>query len=356
MTRLDAPSTITADPAPPPWRAPLDAVAPFLRHGPSARALLMALELGVFELLAPDVPTAPDELRRMLSLPPESLALLVDLLAGQGALARDEAGRVTPTPALLAALAHRDLLEAKLFLGLAAERDLLAGLPALLGDRPAFMARAETFRLFDYRFAETGADPAAVARWVRLTTALTTAEAPAFLAHADLRGHARLLDVGGNSGEFARALCAATPGLSAEVLDLPGVCRAGEAHLARAAPDAPVRFRPADFRRDPIPGGFDLIAFKSVLHDWPDAEAETLLTSAARALPPGGRLIVFERNGRGLDRGPVTPDTAPHVLFAPWYRGPDRYVRTLERLGFEIRLTTVEIDLPFLLLDARKPA
>jgi hypothetical protein len=94
------------------------------------------------------------------------------------------------------------------------------------------MADARVFKFFDYRRALQDSEDNRVwtRRWMRITTALTACEAEACLTRHDFSPHRRLLDVGGNSGEFARRICAAHPGLTATILDLPVVCAIGRDH------------------------------------------------------------------------------------------------------------------------------
>ena len=43
-----------------------------------------------------------------------------------------------------------------------------------------------------------------------------------------------------------------------------------------------------------IPAGHDLYILASVLHDWDDAQAGRILQCCRRAMPRGGRLLLFE--------------------------------------------------------------
>ncbi len=40
---------------------------------------------------------------------------------------------------------------------------------------------------------------------------------------------------------------------------------------------------------------FDMITFKSMLHDWPEREAKQFITGASHSLEPLGTLLIFER-------------------------------------------------------------
>lgn len=43
-----------------------------------------------------------------------------------------------------------------------------------------------------------------------------------------------------------------------------------------------------------VPGGSDLYLSKSVLHDWSDDQAVTILGHCREVLPPGGRVLIVE--------------------------------------------------------------
>ena len=76
-----------------------------------------------------------------------------------------------------------------------------------------------------------------------------------------------------------------------------------------------------------------------------------------QALDPGGTLLVFERGP--LETGGAVPSFSllPLLMFFRSYRSPSLYVKTLRELGMaDIRCTHLQLDSPFFLLTARKPA
>ena len=189
---------------------------------------------------------------------------------------------------------------------------------------------------------------------MRLTSTLTRYEARACMQLHDFGRYRRMLDIGGNSGEFILQLCRKFPELHGTVLDLPLVCEIGMEHVL-AEPEHPrITFVKADIRNDPLPAGYDLVTFKSMLHDWPEEEADRFITKAARSLSPGGTLLIFER-------GPIQARTTappfsmlPILLFFRSYRLPAVYMRRFEALGLQdIELREIELDTPFFLVTAR---
>lgn len=316
----------------------------FIENEIAARALALSFARGWIDQWAQGA--SPD-----LEMDPEAERLLRGILENAGVL--DAAMRLSP--AFATALQYRDLLEARLWFCNLVAIDIAAHFDQLLTDVPAFMAHSRTFELFRYDLAMSldEADIAATSQWVRYTTALTKYEAPAALERVNLADKRRMLDVGGNSGEFARQAVTRWPGLSATVFDLPGVCAIGRRHVGD---DRRVSFQPGDLRRQGLPGGHDLISFKSMLHDWPDEEARDFLAKAVAALEPGGMLLIFERDRIDARQG-LPYWMVANLVFLPFFRHADIYRRWMEELGLlyvEVSYTT--LDMPFQLIVARKAA
>jgi ubiquinone/menaquinone biosynthesis C-methylase UbiE len=165
-----------------------------------------------------------------------------------------------------------------------------------------------------------------------------------------------MLDIGGNSGEFALQVCRRVPAMRATVFDLPLVCRIGREHVARAPEADRISFASGNALTDPLPGGFDLVTFKSVLHDWPEREARQLLARGAEALAPGGSVVIFERAPLGADPACLSFGTIPLLVFARHFRPPAPYLTHLAALGFvNIRADRILLDVPFSLVTADKP-
>lgn len=314
----------------------------FLEQFIGAMALESALRNGLI-----------DALRERRPMPTSRSAdILSAMLEANGVLAQ---GRLTASFAKVLDQ-RRPILEQKLkFLRLAA-RDVTNGLDDLLGDLPAFMARSETFALFRYDKAMQ-TDPAALDAtrpWVDYVTALSEAEAPALVPHLPLAGASRLLEVGGNTGVMARAALEMHPDLSATILDLPAVCALGEEIGAHPR----LTFTPGDAREPgwPLVAGArpDVIMFKSVLHDWPQDQAMTMLAHAIDHLAPKGRIIICERGAfRG---GPMPFWMTANLVFAPFYRPESDYRAALAARGMsDVSQTEVALDMTFHIVSGRKP-
>ena len=292
-----------------------------------ATALSTAFETGVIDHLAQRPSGSMDALRNALKLDARGLQFLLGLLRANGVI---DTGTEAPvlTPAFRAALAFRDILEAKLYFAKLVAPDFVQLLTALLMEPARFAEHARIFKLFAYQHAleSTPDNLARTARWMRLTTALTAYEAGACIAAHDFSRYRRMLDVGGNSGEFALRLCRANPALEATVYDLPVVCEIGAAHVAGVAEGTRIRFVSRDRAQPALPAGHDLVTFKSMLHDWPDTEMADFLRRARDALAPGGTVLIFERGQLPVDTNalPLPYGQLPLMLFFRSYRTPQQ--------------------------------
>ena len=338
---------------------PLDflVVDDFLKSLVDARALKTAFELGLIDRLVEHRSGSVEALGRALGCDRQGIRLLLDLLGANGVV-EERNGDVRFTRRFATALRFRDLLEMKLDFAGFLINDFADLFTALVKNPAGFTGQARLFQLFDYRRALDlrfeNYEPTRA--WMRITTTLSRYEAQAALAQYDFGQHARVLDVGGNSGEFVLQLCRRHPHLRASVFDLPLVCEIGMEHILAEPERDRIGFIKGDVRAEPLPEGYDLIVFKSMLHDWPVQEARGFLDKAARALKPGGAIVVFER--APLEIGAAAPPMSllPAMLFFRSYRPGLDYVTHFQTLGMMgVGYRTVALDSPFFLVSAVKP-
>ncbi|MDN5005282.1 methyltransferase [Bradyrhizobium sp. GCM10027634] len=330
----------------------------FLKTLIDARALKTAFELGLVDRLVEHRSGSIEALGRAVGADRQGLRFLLDLLRASGVIEERE-GDVRLSRRFQIALRYRDLLEAKLdFAGMTINdfADLFTG---LIRDPAGFAGQARLFQLFDYRRCldpQRAENFPPTQAWMRLTSALTRYEALACMELFDFGGHRHMLDVGGNSGEFLLQLCRRHPELRGTVYDLPVVSEIGMEHIL-AEPEHPrIGFIRGDVRQGPLPSGYDLISFKSMLHDWPARETRQLIEKAAAALEPGGTILIFERGPLRIgDRG-LPFSVLPLLLFFRSYRPALDYITQLRTLGFEdVTHQDIELDTPFYLVTGRKP-
>ena len=333
-------------------------VEQFVADAMQARALQAAFDLEVIDTLES---VESIEVLRLLSGRRCDRAggeFLLQVLSRAG-IVEQAAASVCLTPTFRRALRFRDLLTAKLKFSELIAADYFEKLPQLLQSADDFMATSRLFELFDYGrcFDVTPQNCMQAARWIHLTSMLTRYEAPVCHEHYAFSQHQRMLDVGGNSGEFALQICRREPDLTATVVDLPVVCAVGQRHLADEPEASRITFEPMNLLEDSVPQGFDLITWKSVLHDWPIEYVEQFIESSIAALPEGGTLLIFERQKWDFSNEAFPYGLLPVMLFFRSYRMADVYTELFERFGLtDIQSEVIQLEVPFILVMGRKLA
>lgn len=99
-----------------------------------------------------------------------------------------------------------------------------------------------------------------------------------------------LMDLGGGSGVVSMALLRRYSNLSALVVDIPNVCRAGHELAIENAMQHRLRFFPADFMHDALPTGFDMVLECDV-----GVYNEALFEKVRASLNPGGRYVIVDQ-------------------------------------------------------------
>lgn len=127
----------------------------------------------------------------------------------------------------------------------------------------------------------------------------------------DFGRHRHLVDVGGGEGVFALAAAARHPALTITVFDLPPVAALAGERFAGASASARLQAAGGDFRAGPLPQGADAMSLVRILHDHDDDAALAILKNVARALPPGGTVVVAEP----MAGSPAAPGIAAYFAF-----------------------------------------
>lgn len=143
-----------------------------------------------------------------------------------------------------------------------------------------------------------------------------------------------IADIGGGTGGFLRAYLTANPGARGILVERPEVLAATEepGHGER------LELRGVDIFTDPLPPGCDAYVLMTVLHNWPEDRARTLLRSLRRAVAPQSRLFVCEHvlaEGSGWDFGRLL-DIDMMLLFGGQERTGPQWQQLLADCGFEV--------------------
>jgi SAM-dependent methyltransferase len=329
----------------------------FMKSFTLARALGTAFEIGLIDFMLQIGNTTQESLTKRWGASLQAMRLLVSLLLANRVVEEHD-GEIKLTDELIKALKFRDLLQLKLQMANFAAHDFLDYFSDLICRPDQFGQKSNFRRLFDYGrcFEHTKENYERTKQWMWITTTLTKYEAQACLAYHDFSRYRRILDIGGNSGEFVLRICRNHPEIHATVFDLPLVCDIGQERI-RSEPEADrIAFVKGNALTDGLPGGSDLVTFKSMLHDWPEKEAKQFIAKAAQVLKPGGTLLIFERGPIDVNKGMLPYSAIPMLLFFHSFRGPSLYEEQLSALGFEnIEVQRIELEMPFYLVTGVKP-
>lgn len=117
-----------------------------------------------------------------------------------------------------------------------------------------------------------------------------------YLEHHDFGSPRRIADIGGGRGWFLASLLERHPGATGVLFDRPAVAaEAGKLLRERGVADR-AEVVGGDFLTDDLPAGCDTYVLKTVLHDWPDDVARTILRRVRAAVgDTDARLLILEQ-------------------------------------------------------------
>lgn len=112
--------------------------------------------------------------------------------------------------------------------------------------------------------------------------------------NVNLAGRKRLIDIGGGPGTYAVELCRQTPGLTATVLDRPGVLEVTRELVDAAGFSDRVSLLPGDYLETPFGSGYDCALLSGMMHRETPDNVNLLLKKTFAALEPGGLIMVSD--------------------------------------------------------------
>lgn len=255
-----------------------------------SKALLSAVELGLFSELVSAGPLDSEALRRRLGLHSRSACDFFDSLVALGMLERKD-GLYRNTPAT------------ELFLDKAK--------PSYIGGILE-MANARLFRFWNslteglrtgelQNEAKTGgnffevlySDPARLREFAKAMSGISAGAAHALATAFPWDRHETVIDIGCAEGCVPVQVALAHKHLTGGGFDLPELEPIFDDFVATAGLGDRLRFFPGDFFADRLPSA-DVLIMGHILHDWDIEEKRALLEKAHAALPHGGALIVYE--------------------------------------------------------------
>jgi SAM-dependent methyltransferase len=256
----------------------------------ASQAVFAGLEVGIYEALA-SAPLPLAEIQKKCNISAPRLQTLLTSLTAIKSLARDATGMYSLSPN--------------------SKRYLVRASKQFYGD----YLRLQMGRLFYQRMGAlptvmTGGEAPNYEAWLgsaENADTYTKAQHNGSMATAsylvkkklDLGMSKKMLDVGGGSGAFSYVFVEKTPGLNSTVLELPEVCKSGEAIKKGFSADVQsrVNFVELDVTKPTWPvqdGSFDLVVISYVSGSVPESVIKELYVNAYKALQPGGRLLVHD--------------------------------------------------------------
>ncbi|MBV9141860.1 MAG: nuclear transport factor 2 family protein [Pseudonocardiales bacterium] len=257
----------------------------------SAKALLVAVELGVFTELAVQ-PLDAETLRVKLGLHERSARDFFDALVALKVLDREN-GLYRNTPASAAVLDESDPEQ---YLG-----DLLQFMnnqsypswgnlkPALQTGLPQNDARDGESELFDVLYP----NPEPLRNFLRAMASGAMGAIHALVERFPWEKYATVADVGCAKGALLSRVLRRHPHLSGVGLDLPPVGPIFAETAEQFGLVDRMRFVAGSFFTDPLPSA-DVIVLGHVLHDWDLKTKRMLLEKAYKVLPDGGTVVIYE--------------------------------------------------------------
>jgi cyclopropane fatty-acyl-phospholipid synthase-like methyltransferase len=110
---------------------------------------------------------------------------------------------------------------------------------------------------------------------------------------AEQLGDGRLLDLGGGSGVYARAILERAPGSRGVVADLESVLPVTRDHIEKCSLTDRLETRPVDLTTvEDLGGRYDVILLASILHMFAPQTVQDILGCCAETLNPGGCVVI----------------------------------------------------------------
>jgi len=174
-----------------------------------------------------------------------------------------------------------------------------------------------------------------------------------------LKDRLRLLDVGGGSGAYTLAFCAANPQLAATILDFPQTTQIAKRYAREAGLADRIAHLAGNAVTTDWPPGHDVVLMSYVWSAVGREDTAQLARRAYDALPPGGEVLVHDFM---VDDAYDGPPFAAWYLLASMLDNPGaecltpRYVEgVLRRTGFVVDPTEVMLPGITMMTRATKP-
>jgi 2-polyprenyl-3-methyl-5-hydroxy-6-metoxy-1,4-benzoquinol methylase len=252
-----------------------------------ARSLWVAAKLQLADMLANGARSAED-LAREANVHPHALQRLLRVVASLGLMEEVEVGRFALTR--LGQLLRRDVPNSMhawvLMTGLSIYKSFEEMLYSVQTGKPA-AERVHGKPMYQY-FRERPEE----AKAFNDAMVCYGGQSAGALEDYDFSWARSVCDVGAGPGTVILSLLKAHPHLKGVLFDLPNVAALAREHVAGAGLDARCEIVGGDFFQQ-VPGA-DVVIISSVIHNWMDAEALTILRNCRKTIHGRGRLLLLE--------------------------------------------------------------
>jgi ubiquinone/menaquinone biosynthesis C-methylase UbiE len=313
-----------------------------------SQAVSVAAELRLADRLA-DGPLSADELARASGSHPRALYRLLRALSTVGVFSEVSPRRFALSPAgnylregIPGSLRSIALLIRRL--DWAPWGDMLHSLRT---EEPAFH-HVHGMGPFDY-FED---HPEVGGTFDQAMTEFVTQNGIAAVAAYDFRPFSKVVDVGGGHGALMSAILESSPQTRGVIFDLPRVIEGARQRIEASNLSPRCECVAGDFFQE-VPAGGDAYVLASIIHDWDDEQALTILRNCRRAMGDRGTLLLVEMV--------IPPDDAP--FFGKWLdlhmmvsvggreRTAEEYRTLFEEAGLRL-LRIVRTSTPSSILEA----
>ena len=256
-----------------------------------SKALLSAVELGLFTMLAAKGPMSAARITGEFALHPRSVRDFLDALVALGMLQRDKAGVYANSPETAAYLDRAKPEYVGGILEMASVR--LFGFWGSLTEALRTGLPQNESKTGGDTFAALYSTPQRLKTFLEGMTGISLPAAKAIAAKFPWKNHKTFIDIGAAQGAVPVEVAKAHPHLTGEGFDLPVVQPIFDDYIAKHRLADRLKFIAGDFFKEPLPKA-DVLIMGHILHDWNLEEKKMLLRKAFDALPKGGSLIVYE--------------------------------------------------------------
>ncbi|MFF8950712.1 methyltransferase [Streptomyces sp. NPDC014940] len=278
-----------------------------IANGPALfNAIVTGLELDVFARLSvPDGATF-EELLAHTKVPPHNLRILMLALCSTELIVK-QSERYTNSPVAEDLLAS-DAPDSWRHIMIGWQRIYYPAFAHMTGalrsgtNDAALAQHAGTEASLYQRLAH---DPALEEIFHRAMSAFTLRTMNSLTGNKEFSRVRHLLDVGGGGGTTAREIAEAHPGMRVTIFDLPSVVTRALDAIPASLKER-IRAQGGDLFADDFPGDADAILFSHVLEVFDPNRIIHLLSKAYKALPDGGKVLIYGFNAQTDEQGGVS--------------------------------------------------